>query len=280
MKKAEIEAFTAAGLIKEAKGLPYYDPKTRQERLLSNKDIVILLRSTSSIGEIYAEALEKEGIATYMDMGDGFFDTIEISVFLNLLKIIDNQKQDVPLLSILRSPIFCLTISQLSEIRSENKKGAYHCAFSEYAITGQNVLLREKCSQVLLQLSVWKQRAKFLPLSDFLWQLILETGYYNYVGALAGGTQRQANLRALVDKAAIYEKSQAKGLFGFVYYIEAMKKGKIATAPVKLIGESDDVVRIMTVHKSKGLEFPMVLAGNLGRAFYRETGGKSVYIRI
>lgn len=274
MKKAEMEAFTAARLIKEARGLPFFDSKTGQKRFLSYKDMVILLRSTSGIAEYYSEALEKEGIPSFMDMGDGFFDTLEVSVMLNLLKVIDNKKQDVPLLSVLRSPVFEFSVSELAEIRLAEKKGAYYDAFNRYPESGENSELREKCKLALTKINKWKRRANFMQLPDFLWELILNTGYYNYTGALPGGTQRQANLRALVDKADLYENSQGKGLFGFINYIEAVKKEKVATAPVKLLGESDDVVRIMTVHKSKGLEFPMVLAGNLGRVFHRESGGQ------
>ncbi|NLY71728.1 MAG: helicase-exonuclease AddAB subunit AddA [Clostridiales bacterium] len=272
MKKAEIEAFIAASLIKRAKGLPYYDEKLGEERVLQNKDIVILLRSTERVGQIYYEALQQEGIPAYIDIGEGYFDTIEISVFLNLLNIIDNKKQDVPLISVLRSPIFSFSINELAEIRVEKRKGSYYSAFYDYSKYGQNVSLKEKCNKVLLSLANWKEKSKLLPLPDFIWELILETGYYNYVGALPLGNQRQANLRALVDKASIYENGHSKGLFGFINFIEAIKKRKIAIPPVKTIGESDDVVRIMTVHKSKGLEFPMVLVGDLGRRFYREAG--------
>jgi ATP-dependent helicase/nuclease subunit A len=268
MKKAELEAFAAASIIKEARGLPYFDAKTGEKKILRNKDIVILLRSTANIADIYYEALENEGIPAYMDTGDGFFDTIEVSVFLNLLRVIDNSKQDIPLLSILRSPIFGFSISQLAEIRIVRKKDAYYNAFFQYSQNGQNEILRQKCCRVLEQIKYWKQRAGFRPLADFLWELLIDTGYYNYVGALPGGTQRQGNLRALVDKVGLYEKGRTKGLFDFINFIEAIRKGKVAIAPVKLLGESDDVVRIMTVHKSKGLEFPMVLVGNLGRRFH------------
>lgn len=277
MKKAELEAFTAAQLVKASVGLPYFDTKTGKERKLCNKDIVILLRSTSNIAGFYYDALEKEGIPVYMDMGDGFFDTVEISVFLNLLKIIDNKKQDIPLLSVLRSPVFGFTIEQLAYIRRHRKKGAFYDAFISYIKEGQDRVLKDKCSYTSEKIKYYKKRSLFLPLPDFIWELLQDTGYYNYAGALPGGTQRQANLRALADKAAVYNSIQSKGLFGFINYIEAVKKEKVATAPVKLLGESDDVVRIMTVHKSKGLEFPMVLAGNLGRAFYRESGGQVTF---
>ncbi|MGI6733705.1 MAG: helicase-exonuclease AddAB subunit AddA [Anaerovoracaceae bacterium] len=273
MKKAELEAYVAATLIKQNIGLPYYDEKTKQQRLLGNRDMVILLRSAAGIAEIYCEALEREGIPAYMDTGDGYFDTLEISVFLNLLKVIDNRRQDVPLLSVLRSPIFGFSVAELAEIRVAYKTGSYFDALLYYSGQGERRELKERCERSLSLIAKWKQKAKVLPLPDFLWELIRETGYYSYVGALPGGNQRQGNLRALVDRGSAYENSSGKGLFGFINYIDAVRKGKIASAPTKLLGENDDVVRIMTVHKSKGLEFPFVLVGGLGRGFHREKGG-------
>lgn len=275
MKKAELEAATAAALIKKAIGMPFYHEKTREERRLQYKDIVILLRSASGIADIYREALEQEGIPAYMDTGEGYFDTLEVSVFINLLRILDNKKQDLPLISLMRSPILDFTIEELAFIRSEFKGGSYFNALNSYAGQGGNEALKEKCVQVLIKLEVWKKQAGFLPLSDFIWKMMQVTGYYNYVGALPGGSQRQANLRVLADKAMLYESNSGRGLFEFINYVEAMKEKKIAEAPAKLIGESDDVVRIMTVHKSKGLEYPMVILGGLGRLFHSE-GGKAV----
>lgn len=273
MKKAEIEALAAAAIIKEARGAPYYNVKKNEERKLEYKDMVILLRSASGIAGIYCEAFEHEGIPVYIDTGDGYFDTMEVSVFMNLLKVIDNRKQDIPLISILRSAIFGFTIDELAIIRSEYKTGSYFDAFSHYINEGDNESIKEKCKRAVNDLGQWRKQSRLLPLSEYIWKLIRETGYYTYVGALSGGTQRQANLRALSEKAGQYETGSGKGLFGFINYIEAIIKKKIAVAPVKLLGENDDVVRIMTVHKSKGLEFPMVLLGGLGRSFHRESGG-------
>ncbi len=275
MKKAETEAFVAASIIKEARGKPYYCEKAKLERRFAYKDIVILLRSASGMADIYQEVLEQEGIPAYVDTGDGYFDTLEVSVFINLLKTIDNKKQDVPLLSILRSSIFDFSINDLALIRCEYREGSYFNALLNYHKEGKDEALSRQCGLVLNRLEEWKRQARLLPLTDFIWKLMQSTGYYSYVGALPGATQRQANLKALADKALTFENSLGKGLFGFINYIEAVKERKIATAPIKLLGESDDVVKIMTVHKSKGLEFPMVLLGGLGRAFHRE-GGKSV----
>ncbi len=274
MKRAELEAATAAMIIKRAKGLPYYDAKEKKEKVLKNSDIVVLLRSTANVADLYHEALQKEGIPAYMDIGDGFFDTLEVSVFLNLLKMIDNRRQDIPLLSALRSPVFGFSVTELAAIRAEKKKGSYFEAFSHYATEGEDKVLCEKCRQVIEKLKHFRQRAKFLPLGEFVWELLTESGYYIYASALPGGAQRQANLRALADKASSYEGNFSKGLFGFINYIEAIKKGRVAAAPVKLIGESDDVVRIMTVHKSKGLEFPMVIVGGLGKRFRAQSSDR------
>ncbi|HYE69560.1 MAG TPA: helicase-exonuclease AddAB subunit AddA, partial [Anaerovoracaceae bacterium] len=271
MKKAEMEAYTAAQIILESKGKLIYDGKKGTERPITNKDIVILLRSAKGYAEIYYEALMKEGIPAFVDTSDGYFDTLEVEVFLNLLRVIDNRKQDIPLLSILRSPIFGFTMEELIQIRILDKELSYYQALREYAERGQAEFLKDKCSAALTDIDQWKKEAPLMPLEDFLWMLIRETGYYEYIGGIPGGSQRQANLRALVDKAVQFQSSQMKGLFGFINYIEAIKKRNVPMGQVKLLGENDDVVRIMTIHKSKGLEFPMVLVGGLGKRFNKDS---------
>ena len=271
MKKTELEAYTAARVIRESRGLLIYDGKRGEERPIANRDIVILLRSAKGYADIYYETLMKEGIPAFVDAGDGYFDTLEVEVFLNLLRVIDNRKQDIPLLSVLRSPIFGFTMEELIQIRIHNKEGAYHQVFREYAEAGGDAVLREKCASALDRVRRWKIQAPLMPLEDFLWMLIRETGYYGYIGGIPGGSQRQANLRALADKAVQFQSSQMKGLFSFINYIEALKKRNVPMGQVKLLGENDDVVRIMTIHKSKGLEFPMVLVGGLGKRFNSES---------
>lgn len=269
MKKIEVEAFTAAKIIKESKDSLVYDAKKGMVRPITNRDIVILLRGARGTAEIYYEALLKEGISSFIDNSDGYFDTVEIEVFLNLLRVIDNKKQDIPLLSTLKSKIFGFSVEELIQIRLINKRGPYFEAFQSYALGGEDSSLREKCQFVIEKISHWSKAATFMTLEDLLWKLIRETTYYEYIGAIPGGVQRQANLRALIDKAVQFEATQMKGLFHFIRYIEAVKKEKVAMGQVKLLGEKDDVVRIMTIHKSKGLEFPLVLVGGLGKKFVR-----------
>lgn len=270
MKRAEIEAYTAAQIIREARGRKIYDAKNDVERAVANKDIVILLRSAKGYAEIYYEALMKEGIPAFVDASDGYFDTLEVEVFLNLLRVIDNRKQDIPLLSVLRSPIFGFSTEQMIKIRIHSKEKPYHAAFRDYSELGEEAVLKKKCASVLERVAAWKLEAALMPLEDFLWMLIRETGYYEYIGGIPGGSQRQANLRALVDKAVQFQSSQMKGLFSFINYIEAIKKRNVPMGQVKLLGENDDVVRIMTIHKSKGLEFPVVLVGGLGKRFNKD----------
>ncbi len=271
MKKAEIEAYTAAQIIRELKGSLIYDGKRGAERPVTNRDIVILLRSAKGYAEVYYDALMKEGIPAFVDTSDGYFDTLEVEVFLNLIRIIDNRKQDIPLLSVLRSPVIGLTMEEMIRIRIFTRDGSYYKAFKAYADGGEDVLLAGKCRAALARIDLWKKESALMPLEDFLWKLIRETGYYEYIGGIPGGSRRQANLRALVDKAVQFQSSQMKGLFSFINYIEAIKKRNVPMGQVKLLGENDDVVRIMTIHKSKGLEFPVVLAGGLGKRFNRDS---------
>jgi ATP-dependent helicase/nuclease subunit A len=162
-------------------------------------------------------------------------------------------------------------MEELILIRIFDKDGTFYRVFREYAERGGDTSLREKCKAVLDRVGRWKKEAPLVPLEDFLWKLIRETGYYEYIGGIPGGSQRQANLRALVDKAVQFQSSQMKGLFSFINYIEAIKKRNVPMGQVKLLGENDNVVRIMTIHKSKGLEFPMVLVGGLGKRFNRDS---------
>ncbi len=276
MKKMEQEAYCAASIIKEALGTPYYDCKSQKWKELKKRDIVILLRGAKNTAELYGQALSKEGIPSFADGGDGYFHTVEVEVLLNLLRVIDNYRQDLPLISVLRSPIFDLTTEELISIRIPERSGPYHKAFTLYGERGGNEELKRKCKGIINRIRRWAKEATFMPLDDFLWMILGETAYADYVAALPGGVQREANIRALVDKAVSFQQNQRSGLFSFIQYIEAIKKEKISMGQVKLLGEKDDVVRIMTIHKSKGLEFPMVLVGGLAKKFRLGTTGSSL----
>ncbi len=261
MKKTELEAMVASRIIKQNLGKPIFDDKRGIERPMTYRDMVILFRAVKGPGAMYQEIFDKEGIPIYAELADGYFDTIEIGTFLNLLKIIDNKKQDIPLLSILRSGLFGFTTGELVEIRLKGKNIPYHEAFRK-ASEGD-----DKCKKVIEKIASWKQLAGLMPLEELLWEIMRTSGYYDYVGAMPSGLQRQANLRVLVDKAVDFQSGHTKGLFGFITYVEQLKKTGVSMGQVKLLGENDQVVRMMTIHKSKGLEFPLVIVGGVGRKF-------------
>ncbi|MBR5315669.1 MAG: helicase-exonuclease AddAB subunit AddA, partial [Firmicutes bacterium] len=279
LKKVEVEALEVARLIEQNLGKMFYDHKQGVERPLGLRDMVVLMRGTKNYADVFYQTLKSRGIDSFVDESDGYFDTMEISVFMNLLSVIDNKQQDVPLISVLHSEIFKFSSLELSRIRGEQRRGSFANALIHYAEEGSKPALQQKCKAVLSDLQRWKTLALTQPLSDFIWSLMLETGYYVEIGAMPGGSQRQANLRALVDKAEGYMRDRQTSLYRFVRYIDAVKERKVPMGQVKLIGEQDELVRIMTIHKSKGLEFPLVIVSGMGRLLnYTKIGsGVSVH---
>ena len=342
LRKAEKEALAAVKIIRDHLGRTIYDSKARKERSLEKKDIVILMRGMKNYGDLFYKILTENNLPAYVDDNDGFFDTIEINTFMALLALLDNPKQDIPLLTVLRSEIFDFSVEELTAVRIAQKEGSYYqalvscagenlpvagdaacaaeknggtercaCAVeqskmsSDAAYTEENVpmpidmagagmdaqlegvlradesvrsradeALREKCAAALRSLRKWSRLASLLPLDELIWELLLETGFYLAMGAMPSGSRRQANLRALVDKALAYQDSQDGSLYGFMEYIDAVKERKVSMGQVKMVGEDDDTIRIMTIHKSKGLEFPMVLLAGYCRKLNYTTIGK------
>ncbi|MCI6013071.1 MAG: helicase-exonuclease AddAB subunit AddA [Firmicutes bacterium] len=280
MMKAEKEALAAVKLIRDSLGQPVYDSKAQTVRPLELQDIAILLRGVRGYGDIFYSVLMENGIPAFVDDSDGYFDTMEINTFLSFLTLLDNEKQDVPLLTVLRSEIFGFSVEELASVRIGCREGSYYDAFSACS-RGESdcsAALCAKCAAALENLRKWQSLAVFTPLEDLIWNLLLETGFYLAMGAMPGGRQRQANLRALVDKAAGYRKSQGGSLYGFIRYIDAVKEKKVAGGQVKLVGEGDALVKIMTIHKSKGLEFPMVILAGFCRKLNYTSMGKSLVI--
>lgn len=265
MKTAELEAYCIADNIKKLIGTKIFDSKKQCERELSLKDIVILLRSTKTSADTFQQVFQQQNIPVYVDDSAGYFDTIEIQVLLNLLTIIDNKQQDVPLLSVLHSAIFNFSVEDLIRIRLIKPKGSYYSALEEFANQDANDALVAKCKDFFEKMQIYRNMAQALPLEEFVWNLMWETGYYTYCGALPAGRQRQANMKTLADKARAFAENGYGGIYGFLNYIRAIEKREVKTRQVKLINENDDLVRIMTIHKSKGLEFPIVIVAGLGK---------------
>jgi ATP-dependent helicase/nuclease subunit A len=276
LETVQLEARLMAKKVKEMIGqedeaTPYqvYDAKIGY-RNIQYRDIVILLRATSTWAPTILEEFKLQGIPAYAELSSGYFDATEVSVMLSLLHVIDNPHQDIPLASVLRSPLIGLTGEDLAKVRILSKRGSYFDAMKTYINRGENQGLKEKLSFFYKQLQTWRDEARQGALSELLWKIFRETGYYDYVGGMNGGKQRQANLRALYDRSRQYETTSFRGLFRFLRFIERMRdKGKdLGTA--RALGEQEDVVRVMTIHKSKGLEFPVVFVAGLNKNFNRQ----------
>ncbi|MEG0292516.1 MAG: helicase-exonuclease AddAB subunit AddA [Anaerovoracaceae bacterium] len=270
MGLAELEALTAVNLIKENVGKEYYDHKEDKIKEITYKDIVILMRGIKTRGSIFHDVLMDNGIPVYLDNSTGYFDTVEIISFVDILGIIDNTKQDIPLLSALRSAIFGFSIEELISIRINNKKGSYENAMRNYEKSGDNEELVRKIKRTFNQIETWKKEVLYMPIDEFIWHVMSDSGYFSFVGALPSGNQRQLNLRALVDKASSFRSTGDNSIFGFLRYFNDMKKNT-NIGQVSTFGEDDNTVQITTIHKSKGLEYPVVIVSNLANKLKKDT---------
>lgn len=270
LETPQLEAKVMARKIKELINArkPIYNPKTKESHPIMYRDIVILLRSMTWAPTIMEE-FKEEGIPVYADLSTGYFEATEISVMLSLLKLIDNPYQDIPLAAVLRSPIVGLTEEELATIRIYSRKGSFYESFVSFVKNGhtENSLLYEKARKFYGDLLRWRKMARQTPLAKLIWQLYQDTLYYDYVGGLPGGKQRQANLKALYDKGRQFEETSFRGLFRFLRFIERMQDRGDDFGTARALGEQEDVVRIMTIHSSKGLEFPVVFVAGLNRNF-------------
>lgn len=238
-------------------------------RPLAYKDIVILLRATKNWSEVFLDELGMEGIPVYADTGTGYFESIEIRTIMSLLKVVDNPMQDVPMISLLRSPIMNFTPEELGNIRLVNKE-KYFYENMQTIVLGEVEVdedLKEKCKGFIEKLDTWRERSTFMPIDEFIWYIYMDTAYYGFVGAMPNGVLRQANLRVLFQRAKQYEDTSFKGLFNFINFINKLRKSSGDMGSAKILGENEDVVRIMSIHKSKGLEFPVVFLSGTGKQF-------------
>lgn len=273
LQKAEVEARLYAKKIKEWIGkdgepLLVIDKQSGKQRPMQYRDVVILLRSMTH-APVIVEELKRQGIPVYAELATGYFEAIEIKVMINLLKIIDNPQQDIPLASVLKSPIVGLDEEELTQIRLANPKGNYFEALHEFIKqpTAETKETVEKVKQFLNQLERFQFLARQGALSDLIWEIYRQTGYYDFVGGIPGGRQRQANLRALYDRARTYESTSFRGLFRFLRFIEQMEERGDDLGSARALSELEDVVRITTIHKSKGLEYPVVIVGHIANEF-------------
>ena len=267
IEDAVLEARFVANRIQEILDSDYhvYDRK-KGYRKVKAKDICVLLRATSVLAPIYEKEISEKGISVFSDSSSTYLESMEVQTIMSLLKIIDNPMQDIPLITVLRSNIFSFTDNDLIQIRLCDKKCSFYESMIKSRLNVDNIL-RHKIDMVLEKLKKWKNEEEYTPLNEFIWKLYLETGFYNYVALLPNGNLRQANLKMLFEKAKQYEKVSFKGLFSFINFIDKVKTSSGDMSAAKIVGENDDVVRIMSIHKSKGLEFPIVFLSSTGKKF-------------
>jgi ATP-dependent helicase/nuclease subunit A len=272
IEKSVLEARYMANKVKDMiEGrTPIYDAKTKTERPIQYKDIVILLRSMPWAAEIMEE-FKRQGIPIYANLSTGYFEATEIAIMLSLLKVIDNPYQDIPLASVLRSPIVGLDEQGLASIRIHSRAGTYYEALKKFASEKPSNVREEetfeKVKVFLYHLQNWRTKARQGSVTELIWQLYRDTRFYDYVGGMAGGKQRQANLRALYDRARQYESTSFRGLFRFLRFIDRMRERGDDLGVARALSEQEDVVRLMTIHSSKGLEFPVVFVAGTSKQF-------------
>lgn len=271
LEQSQLEARLMAQKIKQfiSERKQVFNPKTKSYRDVTYRDFVILLRSMTWAPQIMEE-FKHQGIPIYANLSKGYFEATEVAIMMSLLKVIDNPYQDIPLVSVLRSPIVGLNEEQLGRLRTFNRKGSFYeslISFWKNSSTKESGELYEQVADFLNQLTEWRSKARKGSLTELIWQLYRDTHLYDFVGGLPGGKQRQANLRALYDRAHQYEQTSFRGLFRFLRFVERMTERGDDLGAARALGEQEDVVRIMTIHSSKGLEFPFVFMAGLARNF-------------
>ncbi|HZG76274.1 MAG TPA: helicase-exonuclease AddAB subunit AddA, partial [Paenibacillus sp.] len=256
--------------------LQVYDKAAGGMRPVGYRDIVILLRADKAWAPALIEQLRLYGVPAHAELGGGYFEAVEVETLLSMLQTIDNPLQDIPLAATMMSPAFGFTAEELAKVRVAGGRGRPFYEAVGAVASGKEPnpgvasgALREKAARFVTTLEPWRTAARQGPLADLILKLFRETGYFDFVGGLPGGVQRQANLRALYDRARQYEATSFRGLFRFLRFIERLRDSGSDLAPARALGETENVVRIMSIHKSKGLEFPVVFVAGLGKSFNR-----------
>lgn len=265
----ELEALAIARKIQEMAGVrQVLDKDTKKYRPCRYGDMVILLRTASGWSDVFVKVLKSRGIPAYSVSKTGYFSALEVVAVLNYLRICNNPRQDIPLAAVLHSPIGGCTAQEMALLGSQ--PGSLYERAREYAGEGEDNVLREKLVSFFDCLDEVRHRVAYTPIHQLLLYILKVTGYGSYAAALPPGEQRAANLQMLVEKAREYEASSYRGLFHFVRYVENLQKYQVDYGEVPLAGAEEHTVRIMTIHKSKGLEFPIVFAAGMGKRFNQQ----------
>lgn len=302
--KKTLEAKIVAEEIRHLmKTQPVTDKAAGELRAARYSDIVILLRSLSGWADSLVEVLNGNGIPAHTVSSTGYFSTVEVQTVLSMLRLLDNPRQDIPMAAVLRSPMAGLTDEELAVLRLEDGSVPFHEAVLElaeglYEEDGQKEISDSEADSEAdqkqgrnadgkkeddIETTAHRKLLKFYkkyrqlrqlvpdtPIHELIEIILRETGYGHYVAAMPAGSRRTANLNMLLEKAAAYEKTSYKGLFHFVRYIDELQKYDVDFGEADMVGENEDVVRIMSIHKSKGLEFPIVIVSGMGKNFNKQ----------
>lgn len=236
---------------------------------LSYRHIVVLLRSMAGKADVLIQALQEGGIPAYAEQSGGYFAAVEVQVMLALLRCIDNPEQDLAMAAVLRSPLVGLDETALAGVRLAGDGTLWQNLPAFVASLPDGVDEKEDLQQFMAAFDSWRTYSRRHGVAELLQRLYDDTAYVDFVGAMPGGDVRQANLKALYDRARQYEEAGFRGLFRYLQLMDKMKEDGLDLAPAKVVSEKEDVVRIMSIHKSKGLEFPVVFVADMGKAFNR-----------
>jgi len=266
LENAQCEAHYVAQKINELvkSKVLIYDKSIKQKRPISYKDIVVLLRSTKEKASVYEEIFKKLSIPTFSDSSNSFFSSVEIKTILNYIKIVVNPIDDINLVSVLRSGIFMFTDDELLKIRLEERFDYFYYALIKYVQNNEDYLAN-KINKFLRITNFLKDESKYLATDEFIWQLLKTTDYLKYISTLSDSKEKKLNIRLLINKASQFESTDYKGIFNFTKFVDDIISRNNDTDAAKIVSENDDLVRIMSIHKSKGLEFPVVFLAGCGK---------------
>ncbi len=259
----EGEAYAIAGKIKELMRSDFRVADTKGDggRPISYGDIVILLRSTSGWDQVFKKVLESQGIPAYINLKNGYFDALEVRSILDYLRVIDNPDQDIPLYGALNSFFGGFEPAQIAVIKAEHKDKSLYAALKEC----ENDELKEKINSFISTLNEYRYKATYLQVRELMECIMRETGYLDYITAMPDGNRKKANVLMLLERGSQFEQSCYHGLFHFNRYIEQLKASEVDYGEAGIMDAGADMVRIMTIHSSKGLEFPVCFLAGAGK---------------
>ncbi len=276
----ELEAKVIAGQIRRLtgeNGMLVWDKSKEEYRRACYRDIVILLRSVGSYADAFLSVFSEEGIPAYAQSQNGYFTAVEVQTVLNFLRVLDNPRQDIPLTGVLKSPLVGMKAAELAKLRADFPEGGMYDSLQACAETKTHEF-SATVRRVLENMQRMRDMAAYTPIHELIRIVIRETGYGDYIMAMPAGQKRRQNLDMLIEKAYAFEATSYRGLFQFLRYIEKLKKYEVDYGEAPSAGENEDTVRIMSIHKSKGLEFPIVFLAGMGRRFNQQDATEKIIL--